>query len=69
METIQKDRPVLLNHYVPLGPALSVLMLSGALALIVAGQHMRTVNDRAALREYAAIEIGYDAGVRAKAAA
>lgn len=60
---------MLFDRYVPLGPALSVLMLSGALTLIVAGRYMRTVNDRAALREYAAIEIGYNAGVRAEAAA
>ena len=58
---------MLFDRYVPLAPALSVLMLSGALALMVAGRCIRTMNDRAALREYAAIEIGYEAGRRSAA--
>lgn len=59
-----KERTVL-DRYVPLAPTLSVLLLSGAIALIVAGRHIRANNDRAALREYDAIELGYQAGLRA----
>lgn len=60
---------MLFDRYIPLAPTLSVLMLSGALALVVAGQRFRALNERAALREYEAIEIGYNAGIRAKEAA
>lgn len=53
------------DRYVPLAPTLSVLLLSGAITLMVTGRHIRAINDRAALREYDAIELGYQAGLRA----
>jgi len=53
---------VLLDRSIPLGPTLSLALLAASLVLTAVDRRERTMNDRRARGENAALVIGYRAG-------
>lgn len=58
--------PVFLDRSIPLGPALSLVLIGASLVLTVLDRRARTVNDCHARRENDALELGYRAGLQAR---
>jgi hypothetical protein len=55
---------VFVDRYIPLLPAVSAMIFMATLVLAVADRRICAVQDRAAEREHAAIQLGYDAGLK-----
>lgn len=52
------------DRYIPLVPALSAMLFVATLATAVADRRIRKMQDSAAMREHAAIQMGYQAGLK-----
>lgn len=52
------------DRYIPLIPAASAMLFVATLALAVADRRICKMQDRAATREHAALQLGYQAGLQ-----
>lgn len=59
-----KETPVFVDRYIPLVPAVSAMLCVATLVIAVADRRICKMQDRAATREHAAIQLGYQAGLK-----
>lgn len=52
------------DRYIPLVPAVSAMLFVATLVIAVADRRICVMQDRAATREHAAIQLGYQAGLK-----